>query len=281
MPEEIANVDAAEGWAGEAEHWVEHAELYDAGMRPHTAHLLDAAAIAPDDAVLDIGCGVGETTRESARLAKSGRALGVDLTERMLERARERAGEEGLTNVDFVRTDAQVHDFEREAFTVAVSRFGGSFFGDPVAAYRNLAAALNPGGRLAVLTWQRMDDNEWVSSIRGALAAGRDLPLPPPNAPGPFGLADPDYTRSVLDDAGFADVELEDVHEPMAFGGTTDEAFAFMRSAGFVRGTLADLDDEATRGALEELRRVLDAHHTSDGVRFDSASWLVTARRSG
>ena len=54
---------------------------------------------SPDsDRVLDIGCGTGQTTRDAARAAAGGSALGVDLSSRMLDYARRRAAEEGVTN---------------------------------------------------------------------------------------------------------------------------------------------------------------------------------------
>ena len=73
----------------------------------------------------------------------------------MLARAREVATADGLTNVTFEQADAQVHRFAEARFDAVISRFGVMFFGDPVAAFANLARATRPGGRLAVVTWQR------------------------------------------------------------------------------------------------------------------------------
>ena len=76
---------------------------------------------------------------------------------------------------------------------------GSMFFGDPVAAFANLHRALRPDGRLTLLTWQGVTDNEWLTEFRAALAVGRDLPTPPPDAPSPFALADPDRVRAILE----------------------------------------------------------------------------------
>ena len=84
----VANVDQAAAWDGEeGDRWTEHAERYDATTRRHGLHLREAAHISADNHVLDIGCGCGESTREAARLAASGMALGVDLSARMIARA--------------------------------------------------------------------------------------------------------------------------------------------------------------------------------------------------
>ena len=195
----------------------------------------------------------------------------------MLMVARDRAVAEGLTNVEFLQADAQVHGFEPGTFDVVISRFGVMFFDDQVAAFTNLARAQPRGGRLALLAWQELAANEWLSTIRGALAMGRDLPAPPAGAPGPFGLADPAYVAKVLDAAGYTDVDLAPVTSPMQLGGDSDAAYAFVSTIGPVVGMLEGLEPDERREALDTLRATLDAHHTGDGVALGSSSWLITA----
>ena len=154
-------------------------DFYDAELRAHHEHLRAAYGISPGDAVVDIGCGTGLTTREAARAAAPGRVVGVDVSERMLERARQVTAAEGLDNVRYELGDAQVHRFDPGGFDVAISRFGTMFFSDPAAAFANIAAALRPEGRLVLLVWQRREQNEWARAIDAALghtraaAAGR------------------------------------------------------------------------------------------------------------
>jgi SAM-dependent methyltransferase len=276
----IANVEQAVAWDGaEGDRWTEHEERYDASARPMGRRMLDAARITPSDRVLDVGCGCGGSTRDAARLAVRGTVLGVDLSRRMLERARERSRAEGLSNIRFERADAQIHPFHEGAFDVAISRFGVMFFADPVAAFGNIGRALRPGGRVAFLVWRELRQNEWVSAIRAALAAGRALPDPPPGAPGPFALADRDRTRQLLGDAGFGQVALDAIDEPFCLGRDADDAFGFVRSLGITQGMLADLDEAARARALAAVRTTLEAHDTGQGVLFGSAAWIVTATR--
>ena len=177
----IANVEMAEAWDGpEGDHWTEQADRYESIGPEYWNRLAQAIDIQVDDHVLDVGCGTGRSTREAARIATSGSAVGVDLSRRMLERAREIARAEGLTNVRFERADAQVHPFPAAAFDVVVSSFGAMFFADAAAAFTNLARSMRPRGRLGVLAWQELEANEWLCEIRAALAAGRDLPTPQP-----------------------------------------------------------------------------------------------------
>ena len=109
-------------------------DFYDGELRAHHEHLREAYGISPGDDVVDIGCGTGLTTREAARAAAPGRVVGVDVSERMLERARQVTAAERLDNVRYELGDAQVHRFDPARFDVAISRFGTMFFADPVAA---------------------------------------------------------------------------------------------------------------------------------------------------
>jgi SAM-dependent methyltransferase len=276
----VANVEMAAAWDGdEGADWAGDWRRYDRAVAAHHAQLLVAADLAPGELVLDVGCGNGETTRAAARSVWAGAALGIDLSTRMLARARELADAEGLANVRFVRGDAQVHPFADSGHDVAISRFGTMFFADPVAAFANLARALRPGGRLAMVGWRSVADNEWLRAVLSALADGRDLPTPPSGRPGPFGLADADRSRADLAAAGFADVEVIPFDAPFWLGEDGDEAFRAFRSTAVCRGLTAGLDDAGRARALAALEATLHAHETARGVEFGSASWLYLARR--
>lgn len=158
-PPNIVNVEAARAWDGESEHRVQYAARYDDGVRAQTRWLLEAAAIAAGERPIDVGCGCGGSTLDAARQAASGLVLGVDLSARMINRARERGLARGITNASFEQADVQVQPFEDGAFDLAISRYGATFFGDRVAAFRNINRALRPGGRLAILSWQPLSLN--------------------------------------------------------------------------------------------------------------------------
>ena len=275
------NLDQARAWDGEeGEHWAAHAERYDRAVAAYGPPFRDAANVSAGDAVLDVGCGNGETTLDAARAAGSkGSACGVDLSERMLARARKRAATEGLDQVRFVQADAQVHDFGGEAFDVVISRFGSMFFADHGAAFDHLAGATRPGGRLALLAWQSLNNNEWLREVRSALAAGRDLPAPGAGTPTPFGLSDPDWVRTMLMSSGWRDVSCEGLARPFRLGDDADDALEFLSGTGAVRGMLQDLDPDRAASALTALHAALAAHETDDGVLMGSATWLVTARK--
>ncbi len=252
-------------------------DFYDFELRAHHEHLRAAYSISSGDQVLDIGCGTGLTTREAARCAAPGRVVGVDVSERMLARARELTAAERLGNVRYELGDAQVHRFDPAGFDVAISRFGTMFFSDPAAAFANIAAALRPDARLVLLVWQRREDQEWAQAIDAALGDARQ---PPARDVDPFALADSRSTARLLEGAGFAGVRFEDVHEPVFYGHDLDAALAIVRGFQDTTVALAGLNDDEAARTVERLRETLAEHYSADrGVVFDSRSWLITAWR--
>ncbi|SCG70736.1 class I SAM-dependent methyltransferase [Micromonospora humi] len=284
MPD-IRNDQQERAWNGyEGRHWAAHRHRYDAVNAGFNDLLL--AAVRPGDRVLDVGCGTGQLTRLAAGRSGTGSALGVDLSAPMLATARAATAAEAVSNVDFLRADAQVHPFAPGAYDVVLSRFGVMFFAEPVAAFGNLTRALRPGGRLAFVClddWRRGD-------LGAALAPLATLPEPPDDATptaddapagGPLSLADPAVTREVLTDAGLVDVDCARHEVAGTWGRDAADAGAFLAGWGPVRHRLAPLGPavgERVRGALVAAMR---PYAGPDGVRLRTAAWLVTARRPG
>jgi SAM-dependent methyltransferase len=276
----LANAAQAAEWDGPAgAHRTRHAAVFDAETRPHNERFRAAADVAPRDRVLDIGCGTGQTTRDAARAAVAGSALGIDLSAQMLEHARRLSREEGLANVSFRQADAQVHRFPEASFEVGISRFGTMFFADPVAAFGNIGQALTHGGRLVLMVWQARDRNEWTMAIREALAGDHPLPPPPTDGAHPFSLADPAVAEGILTAAGFAGISFTDVREPVYYGPDPAVALDVVRGLRSTRDLLAGLDAGEAEQALDRLRATLAAHQAADGVFFDARSWIIAARR--
>ncbi|WP_405135985.1 class I SAM-dependent methyltransferase [Nocardia sp. NBC_01388] len=271
---EIVNTAQSEAWNGyEGEHWAGHYDRYDAVNGGFNAPLLAAAGIGDTDRVLDIGCGNGQLTRLAARRAPAGSATGVDLSGPMLGRARERAESEGVHNVSFEQGDAQVVPFPSAAFDVAMSRFGIMFFADPVVAFGNIARALRPGGRLAVLSMPPMPGTD-IGVVFGA-AATQLASMEIGHAGGSF--ADPDRIGALLTAAGFVGIGIRHIEADGIWGRDIPDATEFIMGWGPVRyhRMLADFGkDDAVRSAIAG---ALEPFATPDGVRLRGTAWLVTA----
>lgn len=275
------NREQAQSWDGVGgEHWVEQQERREAMFAALTPHLLDAARITAGCRVLDIGCGCGGTTRAAARRAGDGEALGVDLSRAMLAEAGRLAAAEGLERVRFAWADAQTHPFPAGAFDVALSRFGVMFFADPVAAFTNIGRGLRSGGRLAFLCWRDVSENAFVSLPRAVLSRFGELPDPArPGEPGPFSLADPERVTAMLTAAGFTEIAVRSVDEPMRMGSDVADAVDYQMGIPVARAMAAGLDEQARAAGTAALREALEPYQGPDGVILPGAAWLVTARR--
>jgi SAM-dependent methyltransferase len=254
-----------------------HRVNYDAELQMHNEVLRRAYRIRFHDHVLDIGCGAGQTTRDAARLARDGSAVGVDVSAPMITRARHLAEAAGLHNACFEQADAETHHFPSASFDIAISRFGTMFFADPVAGFTNIGLALRPKGRLVMMVWREHDRNEWSVLIERALAACTDVPDASLVDPVPFSLADPTATGRILATAGFVEVSFTDVHELVYYGTDVAAALDWIRGFASVKDVFQRLDPASTERALDRLRRTLAEHLNGEGVWFDSRAWIVTA----
>ena len=276
-----ANRDQIEYWnSDKARGWVDQQWRYDAMLEPYAKRLLGAAEIASHERVLDAGCGTGTTTLAAAAGAQD--ALGIDISEPMIARARDRARERGLLNARFEVADAQTAPFETELHDIVISRFGIMFFDDPVAAFANLRTAMQRNGRAVFVCWQNVADNEWV--LVPGTAAAAHVPRPEvgePGAPGPFALGDAGRLLALLTGAGFGDVGIEPLADSilLAGGGTVDDAVEFFRSTSMGRALFADAAPVDVARAIDAVRRALTPYQTPEGVRLGAAAWLVRARR--
>jgi SAM-dependent methyltransferase len=262
--------------------WVKAQPRLDAMIAPFGDAAMDALALAPGEHVVDVGCGCGDTSLAlGRRVTARGGVLGVDVSEPMLVRARERAAAEGAAHVRFVAGDAQTHAFEREAADAVYSRFGVMFFVDPTAAFANLRAALRPAGRLAFACWQPVTENPWMLIPLMAVAGLIPLPPPPaPDAPGPFAFGDRERVARILADAGFGDVALEAATPALALagGGTVGETAQFALELGPLGAALRGTDPGVLGQVREAVEAALQPYATPRGVVMPSAAWIVTAR---
>lgn len=203
----------AEYWASAAGHkWIEHENALDTAMAGMLERVLETAAITENDRVLDIGCGTGASTLEAAKRAPSGKVLGVDISEPLLDRARSRSKAERLNNVSFLLADAQTHNFSGKVFDVLVSRIGMSFFSDTVAALENLASSMRTGGRMVFVSWASADKNPWFHIPKDV--SERRLGIPPrsePTAPGPTAFQDADRVADLMKQAGLTNIAAQPV----------------------------------------------------------------------
>jgi SAM-dependent methyltransferase len=281
-PAQAYNEEQRARWNGtDGEHWVRQSDRMDRTLAPITGPLLSFAAPAAGSAVIDVGCGCGATTEELARLVgPSGRVTGVDISEPMIGRARDRLRE--CANTSFLLGDAADLPLQHLRAELAVSRFGVMFFGDPVAAFANLRTGLAPGGRLRFACWRPIHENPWLQiPLHAVYEHAPRLPKPAPEEPGPFSFGDQERVTRILTAAGFTAPSFTalDVRLNVADGGTIEDAAINVTELGPARRVLEGQPDEIRAAAIESIRRALTPYASPTGVELAGAVWLVAAVR--
>jgi SAM-dependent methyltransferase len=197
----------------EAGNEVFGAALYDAVSRdevPEEARLISlgcgnptaVAALNEGETVLDLGSGGGIDVLLSAkRVGPSGKAYGLDMTDEMLELARENARKAGADNVEFLKGEIEAIPLADASVDVIISNCVINLSGDKPQVLREAARVLRPGGRFAVsdvIADEDMDDatrtdmQQWTGCIAGALTR-REF-------------------EHQLEAAGLVDVEVQETH---------------------------------------------------------------------
>jgi ubiquinone/menaquinone biosynthesis C-methylase UbiE len=275
-------------WNGPAgERWTEHQVALDRALAAFGHAAVELAAAAPGEHVLDIGCGCGDTSLLLAdRVGASGSVLGIDLSQRMLARARQRAA--GRSNLTFMEGDATSVRFVRNAsgegtsaaFDILFSRFGVMFFEDPIRAFNHLHSAAKSGSRLVFVCWRAFEENPWaaipLNAVRQLVPETQSVP---DDRPGPYAFADPAKFKSILESTRFHEITVERFDADVVLaGGDLEEAVEFAVSSGPAARLLANAAPAVKEQAQGAVRRVLEPLRTATGFALPGSAWLVSAR---
>ena len=150
---------------------VEAAEVYEASFVPAlfaewAAQLVEAAGIAPGQAVLDVACGTGIVARTAAdRMGGRGRVVGLDINEGMLKVAGRLR-----PDIGWRQGDAGDLPFEAGSFDAVLCQSGLMFFPDRAGALREMARVATPGGTVAVQVWDRLEAQAGYGAMYEAFA---------------------------------------------------------------------------------------------------------------
>jgi len=219
---------------------------------------IDRLALERGAKVLDVCCGTGASAIPAAQaVGPEGFVLGIDLAQRLLEIARDKARKSGLQNVEFRAGDMLDMCLPEARFDAVVCVFGIFFVPDMPAAVRELWRVVRPGGQLAITTWGprffEPGSTAFWDAIR-AVAPHLHKRFHPWDR-----ISDPQSLRRLLAEAGIeecgvaAEAGRHPIPSPQAW-------WSAVTGSGY-RGTLEELD---TRGLeyvrTANLRFIRDAH---------------------
>jgi SAM-dependent methyltransferase len=228
------------------EVWRRYDETEARLTAPLSERMLDLAGLRPGMRVLDLAAGRGEPSlRAARRVGPSGSVLGVDLSDPLLQMAREKAAQEGLTNLELRAGDAQSLDVH--SFHCVTARWGLMYMASPVDALTRARAALLPTGVLVAALWAEPDRVPYFTLPRRLLERYRAVPPIDFEVPGTFRFADPERITHDFAQAGFIIEHLEEMDLPVMEAQTSAELIAWVRAFGLTRllNELPEADQQA------------------------------------
>ena len=277
----VATTMTPEATAGETPHpwdaaaagWNHHTVLIHDWLHDATQTMLDEARIGPGARVLDIAAGAGDQTMDIARrIGTQGQVLATDVSPGILALAQKNAEAKGLLQVRTHVADAQSLGLAGANFDAAVSRLGLMFCRSPLAALREIRAALRPQGRLSALVFGRPEHNPCLTITLATarkhtgLANGTAMQAPRPFEPGSLmSLGKPGLLEELLQTAGFVDVSMRYVLAPFHTN-SAEQYVDFLRSsASPIIEMLAPLPDAASQDAWADIAEKLKVFNAPSG----------------
>jgi SAM-dependent methyltransferase len=243
-------------WNELAESWDARSEDRDRAVRHIADWLLDWLDAKPGETMLDIAAGNGAISHAlSPRVGAPGCVICTDFAPAMLETARRRGDELGLTNIDYRVMDAERMELEDASVDGAVCRFGYMLMADHVAALKETRRVLRDGGRLTFAVWGEPMKNAWVLVPGSVLMERGHMPMPDPDAPGIFALGGIDKVEAALSSAELEPRGITEVPVHYVYGDFDTMWEHVEKTMGPLARVISQLPDEerqSVRAAIEE-----------------------------
>lgn len=235
--------------------------------------------MARGDAVaLDVGCGPGHSSVALAKRLPHGTVTGLDFSQAMVERARERWA--AVARLEFDEDDAERLSRPDAAFDVVTSSFTLMYCYDALGALGHMARVLRPGGRMLTLVWGPHNRVWWspvidiIESRAGYYSSA---------CPMMFFYGLPGVLARMLDQVGLDVEATATLDTPMRYA-SVEEAVSGTILAGPLAGLFQNrLDDDAQNAAWQEMNShvVVAAQPDDEGIALPAEVLAVVSHRPG
>ncbi|MEO6348889.1 MAG: class I SAM-dependent methyltransferase [Aquaticitalea sp.] len=262
-------------WNKFSRGWKKWDDLTMDFLKPNGDKIIQMLKLKETDMVLDIASGTGEPGLTIASLVKHGKVTLTDLSEDMLEIAREKASKRGIKNIETRVCDVCELPFPDSTFDVVSCRFGFMFFPDMLLAAKEMVRVLKPGGRIATSVWNIPEKNFWVTAVGSIINRNMQLPAPPPDAPGMFRCAKSGLIVDIFKQAGLKKTSETEVHGKLNSG--TKEAYWNMMTevAAPFAAALSKADDHMKSKIESEVFDLVDQKFPDGNVLIDSSALVI------
>ena len=285
---ESKSIDAAEFRGGQQQQWNKAAtgwrrwsDLIDNAASHISERLVEQAGVTAGSRVLDVAAGYGEPSLTAARVAgQNGKVVATDISAEMLAYGRERAEAAGVSNIEFVESDAISLDFPAGSFDAAVSRWGIIFEPDGEGAAERVRSFLEPGSRMAISSWGPPERVPFLALPMQTVMKRLDVPPPPPGTPGPLSRPTPEAIGGLLEGGGFSDVEVEE-NEVTIRWSSAEEFATFVREiAPPITALMADRPEEVQEETWAAITAVAAERADADGAIELTSLVLIASGRA-
>ncbi len=253
-------------------------ELYNVPtiMKPHTDVIFEHVSLREGERVLDVACGTGIVTRLAVeRFNNIASIVGVDLNPAMLEIARALTLATSIP-VEWHESDVCELPFPDASFDVVLCQQGLQYVSDKLAALRHMKRVLVPGGRLATTVWSEAHRHN--AAVADALRRHVNDEAAT-NCLSPFAWNDAETIRSLVDEAGFHDIEMEVIESKTHISSSSESVLDYIKSVASRSPFAREI--EASFIVLEqEVSAALQIYREGDEFVMPSTAHLVQARAS-
>ena len=264
-----------ESWNKFSTSWKKWDELTMDFLKPMGDEIIRLLKPKDDDMLLDVAAGTGEPGLTIATMLRNGKVISTDLSEGMLEVARENAAKRGIKNFETKVCDVSELPFADNTFDAVSCRFGFMFFPDMLLAAKEIMRVLKPGGRIATSVWNVPEKNLWVTAIMISINKNMQLQPPPPGAPGLFRCAKSGFIVDLFRQVGLKNLSESEVNGKLN-SGTTDVYWNMMTEISPpIVAALSKVNDDMKVKIRSEVFDLVNQKYPDGKVVIDSSALLI------